>query len=987
MMKRLVALLFFGGLLALALLLVAPGFIDWNQHKSAVIARIQPYFQRPVDVSGGMSLRVLPQPEIMLEGVSLDGGKLMTIRQLGLRIRLAPLLNGRVEVESLDLIGPVLNLEKGNWQDVLNPAVASALDSAAGGVQLGRATVADGEINVGGTKFTRLNLAVSADTLFGPYHASGDMAWRGTAVKIGLETDKYDGATPVPLRLDIIPSETLPHLRFDGVLDAHAGLDAQGELSISQGTLASLMGYDALSFLRETVDLKGVLEVKDGQFALTDIKAKVGTKGELHGKMSVQFPANARATAKLDLDGSNLVLTDAKADPYLAAPGNFTVTIAFKGRNVVWDGYKLATVTLAADVAPQAWTMRALQATLADGSQVSASGAMTPGADSGSYTIGLSTPDAGKLAALLQPGDNSIFKALADSGVVHKLVLSSRLDVSPARVSLFSLDATAEDKMNVSGVINIDRTAPRANVTAKLDFTDWDMSAAPGFDAFVKAVRAGDSDLELTARNLSLKNLHVANLAFSAKMGADGLEIRQASGALSEHESFSLNGKLTAAGADIAYKLKAAQPANVASALGLALPPPVRWKDADIAGTIRSSAAGSDFTIDGTADGGGVKMNGNVSPTGDYRANVRLTQKSVDAGWAQLGLPVSALFSDEGDFDFAGELNGRADDYTIGKIVTQAGKASVTGTLMRKAGQTGAELQAGSINLDRWLGDDWRVKQAFLLTLRGDELIYMGRHVVNPQLTLGADATMVKIPDLKGALWGGPMTAALTLSRQGNGWAAAIKGRVEKADLAEVTGALGLRGLSTAGATLDADLASPDNTPGSLSGDISAQAASAVVSGFNMDKVAEVVNALKAVPPALDQMVAALFHENGATTFRNLQAEVHVQRGHVKAEGIQIDHPAGFLAMRGEAGGGTTLDGTLMLKNMPKLGPLHVTRAAGADYVVDTAPFLKYVTARNPGPVPVAPDVTAVPDAVPAQETPAPAGSAVDGILNRLDKE
>ena len=93
-MTRIVKILFFLGLATLIGCFVAPSFIDWNKHKDEVIAQIQPYFQRKITVTGNVSFKVLPQPEITLENVSIAnevGAKeanLITLKSLEARVKL-----------------------------------------------------------------------------------------------------------------------------------------------------------------------------------------------------------------------------------------------------------------------------------------------------------------------------------------------------------------------------------------------------------------------------------------------------------------------------------------------------------------------------------------------------------------------------------------------------------------------------------------------------------------------------------------------------------------------------------------------------------------------------------------------------------------------------------------------------------------------------------------------------------------------------------
>ncbi len=222
MMTRIVKILFFMGVLLLIVCFVAPSFIDWNQHKAEVMAQISPYFQRKVDVAGKISLMILPQPEIMLESVSIanaDGAKaasLITLKSLEARIKLEPLLEGRVEVENINLTEPVLNLEvAGDGKTNLAGVLASSTDlgAAAGAVQLNQVTITHGTLHyfgqLTGTEktFENLNLSVKADTLLGPYKIVGDMQYQKTRVNVDMDTGVFDKGMSSPVHITLLPAD------------------------------------------------------------------------------------------------------------------------------------------------------------------------------------------------------------------------------------------------------------------------------------------------------------------------------------------------------------------------------------------------------------------------------------------------------------------------------------------------------------------------------------------------------------------------------------------------------------------------------------------------------------------------------------------------------------------------------------------------------------------------------------------------------------
>ncbi|MCK5556180.1 MAG: AsmA family protein, partial [Alphaproteobacteria bacterium] len=181
MMKRIVAVVFFFGLFLVGVGLIAPSFIDWNSHKDKILAQVSPYLQRQIDVAGRISFRIIPQPEIILESVTvsnIEGAKsesFMTLKRLETRISLAPLLEGRIEVEDINLVDPVLNLEilgdgGASWSAILKEKPSVVFGIVPTAVRLNRVTVTNGTVNYlnrvtgFGKKIENLDLSVTANT-------------------------------------------------------------------------------------------------------------------------------------------------------------------------------------------------------------------------------------------------------------------------------------------------------------------------------------------------------------------------------------------------------------------------------------------------------------------------------------------------------------------------------------------------------------------------------------------------------------------------------------------------------------------------------------------------------------------------------------------------------------------------------------------------------------------------------------------------------
>jgi len=984
MMKRIVTLLFFLGMIFLAACLVVPGFIDWNRHKDKITEQLSFYFQRRIDVAGNISLQILPQPEVMLEQVTVAnaaGAKsvpLMTLKQLGIRIKFSPLLEGRIEVESLDLVEPVLNLEipegvQAGWTGVLREKPADVLGRSAQDVQLNRVSVINGALHYTNratgaqVKIENVNLSVMAETLLGPYNIVGSLQYRNSPVNVELATEKYDNVSPVPVRVSFMPVSGLPQVRFNGVLDLQSGIDMQGEVSVRQGNLGSLFGMEALNrlgFMHETVDLRGVLESRGDQFSLSDIKAKFGRKGELLGKLSMQLSRDGKSSFHLDVEGGNLVITDQPGDVYIEAPDGFSGDIRGKGKNIVWGGYKLDAAEINADFDREEWRIKSASADLSGDSRIKLFGTASPAAERGAYAIQLVTDNLGKLAGALSPAENSIFRHFADTGMAGRFSLYGRLDVSPARISLYNMDAAAEDKMKLSGVVNIDRLSPKPNFVARLNMADWDVSSFPAgaYDGFLQKIMQSDADIELSLKNFTGHALKISDMSLKGKIGEQGF--------------------------DFSYALKTARAGDT----DFFLPPSLRvWSGSDLTGSIKGNAQKYSFSASGNAEGADVALSGDREG-GAYRIDVRLKHPDSARALELLGLPIARLAGDGGAFDFSGELKGSGDDYRIDKIQSRIGAAAVSGALEKKDDKFMAELRVGKLDLDKWLAGDWLVKQDISLRLRGGELVWQGQSVADPQLTLDAGASSVKITNLEGTLWGGKLNAEGALTRQNKSvWSSSLKGSLKQADLNALSARLGLHEFSTGAVDVDFNLTSTENTPGTAVGRLDMKASTLKIEKFNFDKLGALIDQLTVVPPTLRQLVENSLRKNGATTFKEVQGRFEVDRGQIGVGSLKLSNMHGTVDVSGTAkAGGYKVSGDLRLSRPEGLSVIQVRCVSDAPEcaVEGSEPIGEFIIKNNPAPVAVQPDVAPVPapaEALPPVQTEDK--SAVKDILKRLDEE
>ncbi|AFB21240.1 AsmA family protein [Rickettsia canadensis] len=109
------------------LLIVIPFFIPLNNYKGVIIDKVKKATNRDLTINGYIKLSLLPNPTISLSEIklsSIDGTKepyLVSVESAKASLRLFSLFRGAIEVASIELQKPIINLEvlnngQKNWQ-------------------------------------------------------------------------------------------------------------------------------------------------------------------------------------------------------------------------------------------------------------------------------------------------------------------------------------------------------------------------------------------------------------------------------------------------------------------------------------------------------------------------------------------------------------------------------------------------------------------------------------------------------------------------------------------------------------------------------------------------------------------------------------------------------------------------------------------------------------------------------------------------------
>ncbi len=185
-------------LLVLVVMVAAPALIDWNAYKPEIAERLGRDLGRRVEIAGDLSLSLLPRPSISAEDIRLGEGAyrgpvgLASIDRLRLRLKPLALLGGRLIVEEMVLVAPVVVVQTSEPAAVPGneEATAAADPARAAGraefvvrrlvVQDGRMRLRDGRETV--AELERLDGAWEAQDDGGPVRAKGSFVWNEVPV-------------------------------------------------------------------------------------------------------------------------------------------------------------------------------------------------------------------------------------------------------------------------------------------------------------------------------------------------------------------------------------------------------------------------------------------------------------------------------------------------------------------------------------------------------------------------------------------------------------------------------------------------------------------------------------------------------------------------------------------------------------------------------------------------------------------------------------
>ena len=544
-MKFVYALLIVMALLVAALFLV-PMLLDWEQYKPEIAERLEAITGRDVAIDGPLAVTILPTPTIEAADLRIANAPgaaaadMARIGSLDLKLALGPLLGGEIAVTSLEMVDPVIELQRladgrPNWlpesapgqgTDGADPGEAEAAE--AGLTRIDSATVTNGTIVYRHThgappeRIEGIDATLTARSLEGPYRGEGTLAVRGRAIGFQFATATVREDRTVPVSLEATFDGERGTTLFEGTLkdlDGTPAFDGSVKAGASDfGALLNALAVDLGSLpaepLASAFSAKGKLSLSADAVAASELQVRLG-ESQATGAVSWEGGDMPRLDAEIDLNRIDLdrFLPNAgEPEPAAAAAGSTATrqpadTAALASLQAITDDTRQAIPTdieADVDVTIDTLTWRAgviRQATahlaLADGVvTLGPASALLPGgakvdlvgrlraAGEESWMQGVVEVAAEDLRAILSWLGVDVGSVPADR--LRRLSAVADLSASGNRISAHNLDIRV-DTTRIAGDASV-VTGERALIDATLDV------GAINVDAYVAAPGSASSD-------------------------------------------------------------------------------------------------------------------------------------------------------------------------------------------------------------------------------------------------------------------------------------------------------------------------------------------------------------------------------------------------------------------------------------------------------------------------------------------------------------
>ncbi len=475
-----------------AVVVVAPSFVDWNAYKGQLAGQVEAATGRSLTIDGDLSLSLLPTPRLSASGVRLGnvegaaGADMIRLDTARVRIALGPLTQGRLEVDTVELIEPRIELERladgrTNWS--FAPAAGSGGETSSGRGADGGFSIPEVSFNNirvrNGTLVYRdqasglvehvesVNATIVAGSLEGPFRAEGDLRARNLPLQMRLAVGRLIEGRAVPVSLVVGVGDETDTAEFSGVLSGFPNnARLNGSLAVrseNASALVTAFGDGAVppGLADKPVVVEGDLAVSPVGLSLNDVSLRLADSSAT-GAVQLTFGDPPRVDVVLNVGQVDLdrllapetgapepqsppsgtadvapVIADRSRLAAFALPSDFAAGLEAKIDALVLNGGIVRQIQMSAELNDGQLTVNEASAQLPGGSDISLFGFVVP-ADGKPVFDGQLEANSDNLRALLTWLSVNVGDIPADR--LRKFELAAKLKATPDELTVSGID-------------------------------------------------------------------------------------------------------------------------------------------------------------------------------------------------------------------------------------------------------------------------------------------------------------------------------------------------------------------------------------------------------------------------------------------------------------------------------------------------------------------------------------------------------------------
>ena len=528
-------------LVVLAVALLVPVFIDLNDFKPQIAREVEAATGRKLVITGDIDARVLPSPGASVRGIrfaNIEGASaanMATLDSVEVDLALGPLLRGDIQVRRITLVKPVITVEVladgrssldiGPGDDAADAetAASDSPESGSPAVRVDRVVIEQGSISYsdstsGNTiQIDEIDATLSAESLQGPFAGVGEFMLRQTPINFAISTGSLAAKGPIALSVEVGLGDAEAKLSFRGqASEASEDAHIDGKLKLKGGDFGNLLKVVAqlagevaedLPKISQPYSLVASVDATSRDVALNNFAFELGesnARGAISAALGDQIRVDvALSINRLDADsmlaeverrapiekkagaGSGSEDRTDSAPVSFALPENLNGSLTVEIEALTYREHVVRRAAVDAAIENGTVKLQRLAARLPGGSDVEITGTLTTVDRSPQFEGGIRA-NSDNIRAVLDWMAVDTESIAVDR--LRKLVLSSRVRVTPDVAQVYDIDLTLDSTKIGGGMAFAFRTRPSFSVDVSLDRLN--------IDAYFPGIAGDDTEAE-----------------------------------------------------------------------------------------------------------------------------------------------------------------------------------------------------------------------------------------------------------------------------------------------------------------------------------------------------------------------------------------------------------------------------------------------------------------------------------------------------------